>query len=70
VLFSRSTLKVSMKHQHVLYWGGLRGAPPEIVTVTFTVVAFSVIVQGLTMTPLLGRVGEIPGLQGQNLQHE
>jgi CPA1 family monovalent cation:H+ antiporter len=82
VLFSGSTLKVSMKHQHVLFWGGLRGAlalalslglpesmpmRAEIVTVTFTVVAFSVFVQGLTMTPLLRRVGEIPGLQGQRL---
>jgi monovalent cation:H+ antiporter, CPA1 family len=74
-LFSRTKLKVSMTHQHVLFWGGLRGAlalalslglpesmpmRAEIVTVTFTVVAFSVFVQGLTMTPLLRRFGEIP----------
>jgi CPA1 family monovalent cation:H+ antiporter len=41
------------------------GLPPEIplreqiVTISFAVVAFSVFVQGLTMTPLLRRVGEI-----------
>lgn len=74
-LFSGSKLKVSMKHQHVLFWGGLRGAlalalslglpetmpmRAEIVTVTFTVVAFSVFVQGLTMAPLLRYFKEIP----------
>ena len=74
-MFSGSKLKVSMKHQHILFWGGLRGAlalalalglpetmpmRADIVTVTFTVVAFSVFVQGLTMTPLLRHFGEIP----------
>ncbi len=73
-LFSRSNQRVDMKHQHIMVWGGLRGAlalalalglPPdiphsaEIVTVAFAVVAFSVIVQGLTMTPLLRAFGEI-----------
>ena len=74
-LFTRSGLKVSSSHQHVLFWGGLRGAlalalalglPPEIpqreaiVAVAFGVVAFSVITQGLTMVPLLRRLNEIP----------
>jgi CPA1 family monovalent cation:H+ antiporter len=60
--------------QHVLFWGGLRGAlalalavgipdtmpfRSEILTVTFAVVAFSVFVQGLTITPLLRRLGQI-----------
>jgi Na+:H+ antiporter len=73
-LFSRSALKVSSKHQHALFWGGLRGAlalalalglpdsmpyREQVVTVTFAVVAFSVIVQGLTITPLLKRLGEL-----------
>jgi CPA1 family monovalent cation:H+ antiporter len=73
-LFSASSLRVTMKHQHVLSWGGLRGAvalalalglPPEvpqrelIVTISFAVVAFSVFVQGLTIAPLLRRTGEI-----------
>jgi CPA1 family monovalent cation:H+ antiporter len=75
-LFSRSSLSVTMKHQHILLWGGLRGAvalalalglPPEIpqrkeiVTISFAVVAFSVFAQGLTITPFLRRMGEIPG---------
>ncbi len=74
-LFSGSRLRVSARHQHVLVWGGLRGAlalalalglptgiphHDEIVTVAFAVVAFSVFVQGLTMAPLLRRMGEIP----------
>lgn len=73
-LFKRSARRVSMNHQHVLFWGGLRGAlalalalglpdntplHDEIISVAFAVVAFSVIVQGLTMTPLLRRLGEI-----------
>lgn len=72
--FVRSPLRVETKHQHVLFWGGLRGAlalalalglPPElpyrneIVTVSFAVVAFSIFVQGLTITPLLKAIGEI-----------
>jgi CPA1 family monovalent cation:H+ antiporter len=75
LLFSRSSRRVTMRHQHVLFWGGLRGAvalalslglPPdlprreEIVTISFAVVAFSVFVQGLTMAPFLRRMGEIP----------
>ena len=75
LLFSRSSLRVTTKHQHVLFWGGLRGAvalalalglPPEvprrqeIVTLSFAVVAFSVFVQGLTIKPLLRSMGEIP----------
>jgi monovalent cation:H+ antiporter, CPA1 family len=76
LLFSRSALRVTMKHQHVLFWGGLRGAlalalalglpagvprREEIVTISFAVVAFSVFGQGLSMTPVLRRMGEIPG---------
>jgi CPA1 family monovalent cation:H+ antiporter len=74
LLFARSRLRVAARHRHNLFWGGLRGAlalalalglPPEIpmrdqiVTISFAVVAFSVFVQGLTMTPLLRRMGEI-----------
>jgi CPA1 family monovalent cation:H+ antiporter len=74
-LFAWSGRRVSARHQHVLFWGGLRGAlalalalglPPsipmrdDIVAISFAVVAFSVFVQGLTMTPLLRYVGEIP----------
>ena len=74
-LFLRSGLQVSSNHQHILFWGGLRGAlalalalglPPEIpqreaiVTVAFGVVAFSVFTQGLTIVPLLRKLKEIP----------
>ena len=76
LLFARSSLCVSPKHQHVLFWGGLRGAlalalalslspdvphREDIIGISFAVVAFSVFVQGLTISPLLRRVGEIPG---------
>jgi len=73
--FARGPLAVERAHQHVLFWGGLRGALalalalglPEdlagrnaIVTVTYAVVAFSVFAQGLTMGPLLRRLGQVP----------
>ena len=75
LVFSRSRFRVSMQNQHVLFWGGLRGAlalalvlglpeemprREEIITVSFSVVAFSIFVHGLTMTPLLRALGEIP----------
>lgn len=75
-IFALSRLKVSRTHQHVLFWGGLRGAlalalalglPPsvprhdDIVTVSFAVVAFSIFAQGLTMRPLMRRLGELQG---------
>ncbi len=73
-LFAGSRLKVTHSQQHVLVWGGLRGAlalalalalPADmpdretIITLTYSVVVFSVFVQGLTITPLLRRLGEI-----------
>jgi Na+:H+ antiporter len=75
LIFSRSSFRVTTKHQHALFWGGLRGAlalalalglPPqvprreEIITISLAVVAFSVFVQGLTISPLLRRMGELP----------
>jgi len=74
LIFSRSSLRVTGRHQLSLFWGGLRGAlalalalglPPtiplreEIITISFAVVAFSVLVQGLTMVPFLRRMREI-----------
>ncbi len=74
--FARSRLRVDIRQQHILFWGGLRGAlalalalglPPtvprraEITAVAFAVVAFSVVVQGLTIAPLLRRYGFIAG---------
>jgi CPA1 family monovalent cation:H+ antiporter len=75
LLFVRSRLHVTLKNQHIMFWGGLRGAlalalalgipatvplREEIITISFAVVAFSVFVQGLTMVPFLRRMGEIP----------
>ena len=75
LFFSRSKLKIEKNHQHILFWGGLRGAlalalalglPEElqyreqIITAAFGVVAFSIFVQGLTMTPLLRRLQVLP----------
>lgn len=73
-MFARTRLKVELRHQHVLFWGGLRGALalalalslPEdlprrdvIVAITFAVVAFSIFAQGLTITPLLRWLGQV-----------
>lgn len=72
--FSRSAMRVPARHQHILFWGGLRGAlalalalalPPEVpqresvISVSFAVVAFSIFVQALTLKPLLRRFGEL-----------
>jgi CPA1 family monovalent cation:H+ antiporter len=74
-LFLAARRKVTFAEQHVLWWGGLRGALalalalslpdtlPErdtILVVTFGVVAFSIVVQGLTMPILLRALGFMP----------
>jgi CPA1 family monovalent cation:H+ antiporter len=71
-LFGRSSLKVDVRHQHILVWGGLRGAlalalalavpesVPEksgIIVAAFAVVAFSIFAQGLSMPWLIKRLG-------------
>jgi len=73
-VFARSPLRVQSRHQYILLGGGLRGAlalalalalPDDlplhdtIVTITFAVVAFSVFAQGLTISPLLRRLGQL-----------
>ena len=74
-LFAASEKRVPARYQHLLFWGGLRGAlalalalalPAEvpqrdaIVTISFAVVAFSIFAQGLTMKPLLRAAGQLP----------
>jgi Na+:H+ antiporter len=64
--------KVSRRWQHVLVWGGMHGAlslalalsldqtfpyRDQILTMTFGAVAFTIIVQGLTIKPLLRGLG-------------
>lgn len=72
--FRGSGLKVDRRFQHVLVWGGLRGAlglalaltvpdavheQKDIVAAAFAVVAFSIFVQGTTMALLGRRLGLI-----------
>ncbi len=72
---SRGHFAVSLREQHVLWWGGLRGAlglalalslpaslpyHDEVLIATFGVVCFSVVLQGLTMPLLLKRLGFLP----------
>ncbi len=74
-LLSRGTHRIDARHQHVLVWGGLRGAlalalalglpatlphHAEVQVVAFGVVALSIVAQGLTMEPLLRRLGQLP----------
>jgi CPA1 family monovalent cation:H+ antiporter len=70
--FHWSRWRIAADFQHVLWWGGLRGAlglalalsldpdlpmRNQIVIATFTVVVFSVVLQGLTMPLLLNTRG-------------
>jgi CPA1 family monovalent cation:H+ antiporter len=72
LLVKRTQLRIGSGYQHVLFWGGLRGALAlalalalpehiaerhEIIAVAFAVVAFSIFVQGLTMPWLIRRLG-------------
>ena len=74
--FARSRLAVPWAYKHVLFWGGLRGALAlalalalptsvpergEIIAVAFAVVAFSIVVQGISMPWLVRRLGLIAG---------
>jgi CPA1 family monovalent cation:H+ antiporter len=71
-LFAKSRWRLPATYQHTLFWGGLRGAlalalalavPPTvperdaIIVAAFVVVAFSILVQGLTMPWLIRRFG-------------
>jgi CPA1 family monovalent cation:H+ antiporter len=74
-MFAATSRKVAVPDQHVLFWGGLRGAlalalalgipdafpyKQQILVVTFGVVAFSVFVQATTITPLMRYLGILP----------
>ena len=73
LLFARSRWRLPLAHQHTLFWGGLRGAlalalalampagvpdRESIITVAFAVVAFSIVVQGMTVRPLIRWAGK------------
>jgi CPA1 family monovalent cation:H+ antiporter len=64
--------RIPLRWQHVLFWGGMRGAlslalglsltsnfpyRSQLLSMTFGVVAFTIVVQGITMKPLLRLLG-------------
>jgi CPA1 family monovalent cation:H+ antiporter len=75
LIFRSSDHAIPLAEQHVLWWGGLRGAlalalalslplsfpyHDEILVAAFAVVVFSVVAQGLTMPLLLRKLGFLP----------
>ncbi len=66
-IFVHTRSRIETRDQHVLFWGGLRGALalalalalPQDLPERDGVVAFSVFAQGLTITPLLRRLGQL-----------
>ncbi|RMG52004.1 MAG: Na+/H+ antiporter [Acidobacteria bacterium] len=80
----RATAPVPFQWQHVLFWGGLRGSlsialvlslpitipgRPNLVAMVFGAVIFSLLVQGLTLSPLLRRLG-LAGAEPRLRAHE
>ena len=76
----RFTEPISLSWQHVMFWGGIHGGVsialalslepdfPErqlIFAMTFGVVAFSIIIQGLTIKPLLPLIGVKTGYEDE-----
>jgi len=76
----RAGFSLNRPGRHVLFWGGLRGAValaaalsldadfpyrPQLLAMTYGVVLFTLLVQGLTIGPLVRRLGlqsgETPG---------
>lgn len=84
--FSRLGRSIPIKWQHVLYWGGLRGAISlalalslpsqlratnnQIQVMTFGVVLFTLVVQGLTMKPFVRRLGIVERRSEQKEEYE
>jgi CPA1 family monovalent cation:H+ antiporter len=75
-VFAASRLRLDIRHQHILVWGGLKGAlalalalavpdtVPEkggIIVAAFAVVAFSIFAQALTMPWMIRALGLIAG---------
>jgi CPA1 family monovalent cation:H+ antiporter len=81
-LLSRLGGDIPLSWQHVLYWGGLRGAislalalslpsafgeaGDQVRVMAFGVVLFSLVVQGLSMTPLVRKLGIVQRSETQD----
>src|SRR5205823_13045500 len=72
--------RLSRPERHVLFWGGLRGAVAlaaalslprdfpardQLLAMTYGVVLFTVLAQGLTIGPLDRRLGRVEGRRSQ-----
>ncbi|HSQ63521.1 MAG TPA: cation:proton antiporter [Polyangiaceae bacterium] len=83
-VFARTRERIPWSWSVVLVWGGLRGAlsmvlvlstPPDhpyrqmLVTMTYGVVLLSLLLQGLTISPLLRRLG-VAGTRGEREPYE
>jgi CPA1 family monovalent cation:H+ antiporter len=83
-LVNRLTTPLPLSWRHVLVWGGLRGSlsmvlvltlPPSfpgrgmLVTLVFGVVGLSLFVQGLSMAPLLRKLGLLVG-EGRHPEYD
>ena len=70
-IIHRFTERVAGRWQHIIFWGGLRGSLSialalslpatvpgrvELVAMTFGAVTFSLLLQGLTISPLMNRL--------------
>ena len=80
---SRVSRPIPMRYRHVMFWGGLRGAislalalsltgpgSEELQFMTFGVVLFTLLVQGLTIEPLIKRLGLSELARSAEQQHQ
>lgn len=76
---------ISLRWQHILFWGGLRGAIPmalvlgltrnfpardDLLILTFGVVLFSLMVQGISIKTLLNRLGLARASKSQESEYK
>jgi CPA1 family monovalent cation:H+ antiporter len=74
---------IPLAWQHILFWGGLRGAlsmalvlglgrdfpmRSQLIAATFAVVLFSLLAQGMTLGPLLQRLGVVSAQPGDAVE--
>lgn len=84
-LIDQFSTPLPSRWRHVLVWGGLRGSlsmvlilglPPDfagrsfLINLVFGVVSVSLFLQGLTMAPLMRRLGLTPGNASENHEYE